>query len=471
MATTYTNELKEIVFLNNKNIAQKQEDLDTISYNAIPSLSLFNSTYSELTGKSNDIEISAYGISCQVNAICGQISDEIKFQAENAKSYTEQLSAEFETISGDLRGTVTVIDRNHLAGEHELSVRKLTNEQYNSLVADGLTVWNELYVIDDSYHDMRGQKIKNLADPYELSDAANKQYVDSTEKALSDLTLAYAANYSNQTSANAEIAAKTYSDRTFAKYNGLEFSYNSNEHYLSVGLTNAEGITFIKSIDTTDFIKNRIVQSITINGDKLQIAYEKPGGSSEIVEIPLNKLVNVYEGVHGISIGQDQRGFVISCDDTVAFKTDLEGYQQAGTYTTPTDLETRLNSLSSELNNCYLSKAGSDTNIGIYTNYIMDSSREGGIRLRAPDISQFDATEYGYENIKVTRNRADNSQLFTFSDDINGNGIVRFKNLNEYIRKADVYNALSDITNDDVTFETVVSALINLKNITYTPPV
>ena len=71
MATTYTNELKEIVFLNNKNIAQKQEDLDTISYNAIPSLSLFNSTYSELTGKSNDIEISAYGISCQVNAICG----------------------------------------------------------------------------------------------------------------------------------------------------------------------------------------------------------------------------------------------------------------------------------------------------------------------------------------------------------------------------------------------------------------
>ena len=101
----------------------------------------------------------------------------------------------------------------------------------------------------------------------------------------------------------------------------------------------------------------------------------------------------------------------------------------------------------------------------------MDSSREGGIRLRAPDISQFDATEYGYENIKVTRNRADNSQLFTFSDDTNGNGIVRFKNLNEYIRKADVYNALSDITNDDVTFETVVSALINLKNITYTPSV
>ena len=471
MATTYTNELKEIVFLNNKNIAQKQEDLDTISYNAIPSLSLFNSTYSELTGKSNDIEISAYGISCQVNAICGQISDEIKFQAENAKSYTEQLSTEFETISGDLRGAVTVIDRNHLAGEHELSVRKLTNEQYNSLVAYDLTTWNELYVIDDEYRDMRGQKIKNLGDPYELSDAANKQYVDSTEKALSNLTLEHAASYSDQTSAYAETAAKTYSDSTFAKYNGLEFSYNSNKHYLSVGLTNADGTTFIKSIDTTDFIKNRIVQSITINGDKLQIAYEKPGGSSEIVEIPLNKLVNVYEGVHGISIGQDSRGFVISCDDTVAFKTDLAGYQQAGTYTTPTDLETRLNSLSSELNNCYLSKAGSDTNIGIYTNYIMDSSREGGIRLRAPNISQFDATEYGYENIKVTRNRADNSQIFTFSDDTNGNGIVRFKNLNEYIRKADVYNALSDITNDDVTFETVVSALINLKNITYTPSV
>lgn len=79
MATQYINKNKEIVFLNNKNIAHERGNLDdgTIAYNAIPSLSLFNDTYNEVTGYTNRVELSAYGISCTVSSLSDAISNEV----------------------------------------------------------------------------------------------------------------------------------------------------------------------------------------------------------------------------------------------------------------------------------------------------------------------------------------------------------------------------------------------------------
>ena len=68
--TEYTQNEKELVFLNDKIIAQKTEDIGTIPYNAIPSLSLFNEKYEELTEEDGKIKLSADGISATVDSLC-----------------------------------------------------------------------------------------------------------------------------------------------------------------------------------------------------------------------------------------------------------------------------------------------------------------------------------------------------------------------------------------------------------------
>ena len=70
MATEYTTSKPEIVFLNDKCIAQKGADIDTIDYNAIPSLSLFNNVENALVEKDAALELS-------VNEISGTVKSNI----------------------------------------------------------------------------------------------------------------------------------------------------------------------------------------------------------------------------------------------------------------------------------------------------------------------------------------------------------------------------------------------------------
>ena len=59
-----------------------------------------------------------------------------------------------------------------------LSVIKLTNEEYGNLVLNDQINESALYVIDDDHVDASGQRITNVSTPISSYDATTKQYVD-----------------------------------------------------------------------------------------------------------------------------------------------------------------------------------------------------------------------------------------------------------------------------------------------------
>lgn len=67
----------------------------------------------------------------------------------------------------------------------DLVINRLSRETYNQLSAAGSIDPNQLYLVDDDKYDMFGKRVVNVATPTELSDAVNKEYVDTQVQALS----------------------------------------------------------------------------------------------------------------------------------------------------------------------------------------------------------------------------------------------------------------------------------------------
>ena len=61
----------------------------------------------------------------------------------------------------------------------DLILQHITQEDYEQLVVDDEVLSNSLYIVSSDYVETYGQQIKNVADPTDLSDAVNKEYVDS----------------------------------------------------------------------------------------------------------------------------------------------------------------------------------------------------------------------------------------------------------------------------------------------------
>ena len=85
-----------------------------------------------------------------------------------------------DIIEGEISGfsKVTLIS-NDVAYSRDLSVVKITDEEYYKLVDDGQINPSVLYVVDDEYLNAYYQTIKNVASPELSDDAATKGYVDS----------------------------------------------------------------------------------------------------------------------------------------------------------------------------------------------------------------------------------------------------------------------------------------------------
>ena len=97
-----------------------------------------------------------------------------------AGSQTPSMIATLDQLSA-IDEKVTVIDRiSGITDQPNLSIIKLSAEEYEDLVYDGGILSNAIYIIDQEYLDQYGQQIKNLGAPTDLSDAATKQYVDNS---------------------------------------------------------------------------------------------------------------------------------------------------------------------------------------------------------------------------------------------------------------------------------------------------
>ena len=60
----------------------------------------------------------------------------------------------------------------------ELSIRNVTEDEYHTLTTEERAISNMLYVVEYENLNLYGEKITNVADPEQNSDAATKNYVD-----------------------------------------------------------------------------------------------------------------------------------------------------------------------------------------------------------------------------------------------------------------------------------------------------
>lgn len=56
-------------------------------------------------------------------------------------------------------------------------MKHVSTEEYAQILEEG-ALSNVLYVVSSDVNDMMGERVTNVADPVELSDAATKNYVD-----------------------------------------------------------------------------------------------------------------------------------------------------------------------------------------------------------------------------------------------------------------------------------------------------
>ena len=100
---------------------------------------------------------------------------------------SSNLLEKMSKISGDLGEAISskiyIEDRIGEDGElvssySDLSVIKLSSNEYQDLVDSDATLSNALYIVESDFVNAYGQQIKNLANPTDLSDAATKGYVD-----------------------------------------------------------------------------------------------------------------------------------------------------------------------------------------------------------------------------------------------------------------------------------------------------
>ena len=100
---------------------------------------------------------------------------------------SSDLLEKMNKISGDLGKEISskiyIEDRigkdgELVSGYSDLSIIKLSSNEYQDLVDSDATLSNALYVVESDFVNAYGQQIKNLANPNDLSDAATKGYVD-----------------------------------------------------------------------------------------------------------------------------------------------------------------------------------------------------------------------------------------------------------------------------------------------------
>lgn len=145
-----------------------------ISASVIDGSISYDKLSSDVTDKFDTIDETLNGLRTDVNTISTDLDKEI----ERAKGIEETLSNEIST-------KVFIKDINsetYKDGAYgNLSVIKINEEEYIEKVANG-TLLNDgvLYVISSDHINAYGQKIVNLAEPTVDSDAATKNYVDTT---------------------------------------------------------------------------------------------------------------------------------------------------------------------------------------------------------------------------------------------------------------------------------------------------
>ena len=168
------------------------------------------------------VELSAGALSTYAKGL----SDDLGAEVTRAKAAEQKLAKDDEFLSAAISSAVYVKDESSTFSQ--LSVVKISKSEFDAKVGSGSPLQgNVLYIVDSNIIDAYGQQMKNLADPTELSDAANKKYVDDS---LTATAHALSTDY------NIKIDAIT-SDKSVVKQielNGLTFDIADNKATLNI---------------------------------------------------------------------------------------------------------------------------------------------------------------------------------------------------------------------------------------------
>lgn len=135
------------------------------------------------------------------------------------------------------------------------------------------------------------------------------------------------STYTNELTAS---LSNTVKNAGFAKAADTTFTYDEHDHKITLVMTDYLGTAKTMVIDTTDFIKNRIVNHVdvvtpsqdpSLSETVLRIWWTPEEGSTSGVytDVPISQLAKVYVGADGITIND---GLSIMVDNTVA-RTDV----------------------------------------------------------------------------------------------------------------------------------------------------
>lgn len=157
-----------------------------------------------------------------------------------------------------------------IAGYDELSVVKLSANEYEELVATSATLSNTLYVVEDDFINAYGQQIKNLSPGTELSDAVN---LEQLSNALTGVQIP--TDLSAFTNSPGYLASNDISDY-YKKSETSSSSQISNElkkYQLSGNYLSANALA------------NYYTKSETSSASEIQTALENAGGSGSNVQV------------------------------------------------------------------------------------------------------------------------------------------------------------------------------------------
>jgi len=108
------------------------------------------------------------------------------YYAKTETSSANEISTAFENAGGKVYFDNRI---SGVTGSNDLSVVKLSADEYAQMLDDGTCLSNAIYIVDAPNIDAFRRQIKNVASPTDLSDAATKEYVDNAIPVdLSDLT-------------------------------------------------------------------------------------------------------------------------------------------------------------------------------------------------------------------------------------------------------------------------------------------
>ena len=161
---------------------------------------------------SGEIDNLSTALSGQIETLSTNLSTDLCAETIRAKGVEQTLSNEIST-------KIWIKDPNSEGFENgkytDLSVIKVTEDEYMAKVADGTLLKDGiLYVISSDHINAYGQKIVNVATPTDPGDATNKEYVDTEVKKVADSAL------------------------SAIELNGLEFDISNNKATLFIGAIN-----------------------------------------------------------------------------------------------------------------------------------------------------------------------------------------------------------------------------------------